>query len=169
MTAIRIEPWGPDDLPILEKTMGDPAMTEHLGGPESPEKLADRQQRYEKLADSGTGRMFKIVHEETGLAIGSVGYWDKTWNDEEMYEIGWAVIPTFQGRGIAKAATALAISAARQDGKHRFIHAFPSVKNEPSNGICRSLGFSFVRECTFEFPVGHFIQCNDWRLTLTGP
>jgi hypothetical protein len=32
----RIEPWGEDDLPLLEKLLGDPAMTEHLGGPESP-------------------------------------------------------------------------------------------------------------------------------------
>ena len=53
--------------------MGDPAMTEHLGGPESPEKLVDRQRRYEQLADSGTGRMLKIV-DDTGAPAGSVGY-----------------------------------------------------------------------------------------------
>jgi hypothetical protein len=38
--VVRIEPWGEDDLPILEKLMGDPAMTEHLGGPESPRRSA---------------------------------------------------------------------------------------------------------------------------------
>jgi hypothetical protein len=35
----RIEPAGEDDLPLLEKLMGDPSMTEELGGPESPEKM----------------------------------------------------------------------------------------------------------------------------------
>jgi hypothetical protein len=35
---VRLEPWGEGDLPLLEKLMGDPAMTEHLGGPETPEE-----------------------------------------------------------------------------------------------------------------------------------
>ena len=80
MTAdeIRIEPWGPDDLPLLKRTMGDARMTEHLGGPESEEKLAERQVKYQKLAGSGEGRMFKIV-DAMGQGIGSVGYWDKEW------------------------------------------------------------------------------------------
>ena len=84
--------------------MGDPAMTEHLGGPESPEKLVDRQRRYEQLADSGTGRMLKIV-DDTGAPAGSVGYWEKDWRGEVVFEIGWMVLPAFQGRGIAGQAT----------------------------------------------------------------
>ena len=39
--------------------MVDPRMTEHLGGPESPEKLRERQRRYERLERGG--RMLKIV------------------------------------------------------------------------------------------------------------
>jgi hypothetical protein len=61
MSGVRIEPWGPDDFSLVEKVMGDPRMTEHLGGPESPEKLADRHERYVALAGTGTGLMFKIV------------------------------------------------------------------------------------------------------------
>jgi hypothetical protein len=71
--VVRLEPWGEGDLPLVQQLMGDPAMTEHLGGPESPEKLVDRQRRYEQLADSGTGRMLKIV-DDTGAPAGSVGY-----------------------------------------------------------------------------------------------
>src|SRR4029453_14802212 len=55
----RIEPWAGEDLPPLEKRMGDPAMTENLGGPESPKKIVERQKRYERLAGTGKGRMFK--------------------------------------------------------------------------------------------------------------
>jgi hypothetical protein len=83
--GVRIEPWGEGDLPLLEKTLGDPEMTKHLGGPESDEKLAERQVRFERLADSGTGRMFKIVDVSTGESVGSVGYWGRTWRDEEVY------------------------------------------------------------------------------------
>jgi hypothetical protein len=30
--AVTLEPWGSGDLPLLERLMGDPHMTEHLGG-----------------------------------------------------------------------------------------------------------------------------------------
>jgi RimJ/RimL family protein N-acetyltransferase len=159
---VQLEPWDAGDLPLLEQVMGDPAMTEHLGGPESREKLAERQARYER---AGSG-MFKIVEEATGEAVGSVGYWERTWRGEQVYEVGWSVIPAFQGRGIAGAATAQAIGMARAARKHRFLHAFPSVDNAPSNAICRKLGFTLVEESEFEYPPGNFMRCNDWRLDL---
>jgi RimJ/RimL family protein N-acetyltransferase len=162
MSGVRLEPWAKGDLPLVEKLMGDPAMTEHLGGPESPEKLADRQARYEV---PGSG-MFKIVDEVTEEAVGSVGYWERSWRAERVYEIGWSVLPAFQGRGIASIATAQAIAKAKSERKHRFLHAFPSVDNGPSNAICRKLGFTLVEESEFEFPKGHFMRCNDWRLDL---
>jgi RimJ/RimL family protein N-acetyltransferase len=162
MSGVRLEPWAKGDLPLVEKLMGDPAMTEHLGGPESPEKLAERQARYEV---PGSG-MFKIVDEVTEEAVGSVGYWERSWRGERVYEIGWSVLPAFQGRGIASIATAQAIAKAKSERKHRFLHAFPSVDNVPSNAICRKLGFTLVEESEFEFPKGHFMRCNDWRLDL---
>ena len=162
--AVTLEPWGSDDLPLLERLMGDPRMTEHLGGPESPDKLRDRQRRYERLEDGD--RMFKIVEGTSGAGVGSVGFWTKDWREEQVYEIGWMVVPESQGRGIAAAATAQAIAIARRDGKHRLMHAFPNVDNAPSNSICRKLGFELLEECEFEFPKGDLMTCNDWRLEL---
>ena len=46
------------------------------------------------------------------------------------------------------------------------MHAFPNVDNAPSNAICRTLGFERLAACEFEFPKGHFMTCNDWRLDL---
>jgi RimJ/RimL family protein N-acetyltransferase len=162
--TVILEPWGSGDLPLLERLMGDPRMTEHLGGPESPEKLRERQGRYERL--EGGDRMFKIVDAASGAGVGSVGIWTKDWRDEQVYEVGWMVVPDFQGRGIAMAATAQAIEVAKRDGKHRFMHAFPNIDNAPSNAICRKLGFDFFEAYEFEFPKGHFMTCNDWRLDL---
>jgi RimJ/RimL family protein N-acetyltransferase len=166
--SVRLEPWGKDDLPLVRRLMGDPAMTEHLGGPESEEKLVERQARYERVAEGGTGRMFKIVDEATGAAAGSVGYWEKEWRGGTVYETGWSVLPEFQGRGIAVEATRQAIAAARAEDRHRYLHAFPSVENAPSNAICRKLGFTLLEECDFEFPPGSWMRCNDWRLDLLG-
>ena len=87
------------DQPLLHKLLGDPAMMEHLGGPESSEKLAERQARYEKPGS----RQFKIVDAATGEGVGHVGYWEREWRGEPVFEIGWSVIPAFQGRGLAAA------------------------------------------------------------------
>ncbi|HUF58431.1 MAG TPA: GNAT family N-acetyltransferase [Actinomycetota bacterium] len=40
------------------------------------------------------------------------------WSDEQVWEIGWAVLPSFQGRGIASSATAQVVDLARA-GHHR--------------------------------------------------
>src|SRR5207248_9937489 len=95
--TVTLQPWGGGDLPLLERLMGDPRMTEHLGGPESPDKLRERQGGYERLA--GGDRMFKIVDVASGAGVGSVGFWTKEWRDEQVYEVGWMVVPEFQGRG----------------------------------------------------------------------
>jgi RimJ/RimL family protein N-acetyltransferase len=165
MARVHLEPWGPDDLPLVEQLMGDPAMTEFLGGPESPEKLADRQRRY---AQPGSG-MYKIVDDETGEGVGSVGFWERDWQGETVFETGWSVIPAFQGRGIAAEATRQALELAKETGKHRFVHAYPKVENDASNAICRKLGFEFLGAHDFEYPAGNSIRCNDWRYDLTDP
>lgn len=164
--AVRLEPWGPDDLDLLTRLLGDPAMTEHLGGPESPEKLANRQRKYETLTDTSDDRMFKIVLVDTGEEVGSVGYWKQEWNGEEVYETGWSVLPAFQRRGIAEAATRLVVEEARGAGLHRYMLAYPAVDNAASNAICRKLGFILLGAGDFEYPKGHFMRCNEWRLDL---
>jgi RimJ/RimL family protein N-acetyltransferase len=168
MSEFVLEPWADGDLPLLERLMGDPAMTEHLGGPESPEKIAERQERYVKLPGSGTGRMFKIVEEETGKPVGSVGYWERSPEGEGAYETGWSVLPEFQGRGVATVATAQAIELVREERRYRWLHAYPSVENAPSNAICRKLGFELVDVEEYEYPKdsGNIMRCNDWRLDL---
>jgi hypothetical protein len=75
MATIRLEPFGESDLGLVARLMGDPAMTEHLGGPESKKKLEDRHRRY---AEPGSG-VFKIVDAATNEALGSVGFWEREW------------------------------------------------------------------------------------------
>jgi RimJ/RimL family protein N-acetyltransferase len=149
--------------------MGDAEMMAHLGGAESPKKIALRHARYLQdwqFADSGKGLMFRIDAALTGQAVGSVGYWEREWRGQWVYETGWAVLPQFQGQGYASLATARVIEIARSEDRHRFLHAFPSVDNEPSNAICDNLGFALLGACKFEYPPGRFTRCNDWRLEL---
>jgi len=144
--------------------MGDPAMTEHLGGPETPEQLRKRHARY--LHPAATDRIYVITVGSENIPAGSVVYWERVWQGEKIWEIGWGVLPEFQGQGLASKGTALAIETARTERKHRYIHAFPSIKNGASNAICRKLGFELLAEYDFEYPKGHWMRCNDWRLDL---
>src|SRR5689334_22902563 len=105
------------------RLMGDPDMTKHLGGPETPEKIRERHQRY-LTDDPATGGMFVIVVGAARVAAGSIGYWEKEWQGQKVWETGWSVLPEFQGQGVASRAAAAVVERARADRKYRFIHAF---------------------------------------------
>ena len=122
---IRIEPWGEGDHALLQKLNSDPALMEHVGGPDSAAKIAERQERYSQ-PDS---RQYKIVDSETGEGVGWVGYWEREWRGEEVYEAGWSLLASFHGRGWASAATRAMIAIAAAERDRRFMHAFPSPDN----------------------------------------
>jgi RimJ/RimL family protein N-acetyltransferase len=164
---VRIVPWADGDLELLRR-VNTPQMKKHVGGPETDEQVLARHQRYLNIAATGKGCMFSIVLIPESEAVGTIGYWERIWQAETVYEMGWNILPSFQGRGIAAAAAAAAVASARRAQKHLHLHAFPSVDNHSSNAICRKVGFSFVEECEFEYPPGSFMQSNDWCLDLTG-
>lgn len=165
LPRLRLEPWSEGDLYLLRKTNA-PEMTEYLGGPETEEQLIARHRRY--LDPDASGVMFRIVLLPDGEVVGSTGFWDHEWRGEPAYETGYGVLPQFRGRGLAVAATLAVVGAARADGRHRFLHAFPSVCHAASNAVCRKAGFELVEESDFEYPKGHFIRSNVWRLDLRG-
>jgi RimJ/RimL family protein N-acetyltransferase len=158
---VLLQPWSEGDLPLLEKLLGDPEMMTHLGGPETYEQILRRHQRYLHLPEDGTDHMFKIVWGPDGAGVGSVGYWRKTWREQAIYEVGWLVLPAYQGRGIATKATSIVIEHARREPRYRFMHAFPSVENAASNAICRKLGFTLLEESQVEYPPGRSMTVND--------
>ena len=163
---VEIRPWSKGDLSLLERLRGNPAMNVHLGGPESPDKIRERQERYYTSSQTGINPMFVIVVGDDKKPAGSIGYWEKAWKGQQIWETGWSVLPEFQGQGVATRATTLVVERARAAGTHRFSHAFPSVDNAPSNAICRKVGFTLRGEVDFEFPPGHMMRCNDWFLDL---
>ncbi|MCW2992609.1 MAG: N-acetyltransferase [Conexibacter sp.] len=155
--GVHIERWGEGDHALLSALNGDPAQMRHVGGAESAEKIAERQARYAR--DPG---QLRIV-DAGGASAGWVGFWAREWRGERVYEIGWSVLPAFQGRGLASAGTALALEAAAAV-EALPVHAFPSVENGASNAVCRRLGFVLVEaDMAFEYPPGTKMVCNDWR------
>jgi RimJ/RimL family protein N-acetyltransferase len=164
--TVDIRPWSDRDLELLVRLMGDPVMTEHLGGPETPQKIRERHERYCRSSQSGLDPMFVIVVGTERAAAGSIGYWQKAWQGQQVWETGWSVLPEFQGQGIATRAIAKAVERAYSERKYQFMHAFPAVDNAPSNAICAKAGFRLQGQVDFEYPPGQLMRCNDWCLDL---
>jgi RimJ/RimL family protein N-acetyltransferase len=85
---------------------------------------------------------------------------------EQISEIGWSVLPEFQGQGIAKRAVASVIDKAIRDGRWgATLHAFPAISNIPSNAICKGLGFELLAERELIWS-GALLKCNHWTFRL---
>ncbi|MGC5020389.1 GNAT family N-acetyltransferase [Micromonospora sp. DT47] len=165
MTEVRIEPWDEDDLKLLHQ-LNAPEIRHHTGGTETDEQVLARHERYVSGPGPGSGVMFSVVLPD-GAKVGSVGYWERVWHDEPVYEMGWAILPEHQGRGVATAAVRAVVAEARAQGRHRYAHAYPSVDNPASNAVCRKAGFTLLGETKFEYPPGRMMRSHDWRLDLT--
>ncbi|MEU0631456.1 GNAT family N-acetyltransferase [Streptomyces sp. NPDC005989] len=92
---------------------------------------------------------------------GTVSLWSHEAGDQHISEIGWMVLPAFQGQGYGKRAVRTLLEMAREDGRWGLVHAFPATSNLPSNGICRGVGFTFVEEQSLEF-AGRVLDTNHW-------
>ena len=162
MSSLRS--WADADLGLLRRLVGDPAMMAHLGGPESDAQIADRQARY-VLPGSGC---YAIVT-DAGEAAGWVGFWDRQWAGDTIYELGWSVAPEHQGRGLAVAGARAVVEQARQRGPGRELHAFPAVDNGPSNAVCARLEMVLRGAFDGEYPEGNPTRFNDWARRPEGP
>ncbi|MEX1143533.1 MAG: GNAT family N-acetyltransferase [Anaerolineales bacterium] len=165
---LKLRPWEVGDLPLLERLMGDPDMTRYLGGPETPEKIRNRHEKYVAAKGTDHTRVFVVVTSPDSAPVASVIYWERDQQGGQVWEVGWATLPEFQGQGIASRATQMVSDRARAEKRHRYMYAFPSVDNAASNAICRKLGFELEKEEEFEYPKGHWMRCNNWRLDLFG-
>jgi RimJ/RimL family protein N-acetyltransferase len=166
---VGIRHWANEDLPLLERLMGDTAPTANLGGPETREQIRERHERYVRSREtSRQGPMFAITVGKDAKAVGSIGYWQRTWQGQQLWEIRWSVLPEYQGQGIATQAVLLLVDRARKLGKTRFLHAFPAADHALANDICRDAGFKLLGEVDFEFAPGQTRRRNDWRIDLYG-
>lgn len=70
------------DLSLQERLLGDPAITIYIGGPETPEKIRERDER--NLRGLDKGQMFVIVVGLERVAASSIGYWKKEWRGQQV-------------------------------------------------------------------------------------
>lgn len=162
---MRLRDVSPDDIDAYVSMRCDPGMMAELGGPLPREGIEAKVRSDVDDCLAGRAWVLMIVPDEAhpDEIAGSVVLWSHAPDGEELSEIGWMVLPEFQGRGLGKAAVHAVLSRARQESRWGVVHAFPGVSNAASNGICRALGFTLVGEQQVTFG-DRILHTNHWRI-----
>jgi RimJ/RimL family protein N-acetyltransferase len=163
---MKLRDVGPGDLDAYVRMRCDPTMMAELGGPLPREGIAAKLETDIRKTRADEYWVSMIVPDETEpvTVAGSVSLWSHETGDEAgLSEIGWMVLPEFQGHGFAKRAVRTLLGRARDDGRWGVVHAFPGVTNAASNALCRSVGFTVVGERDVTF-AGRSLRTNHWRI-----
>ena len=152
------------DVDAYVRMRCDPVMMAELGGPLPREGMKEKVARDVRSAAEGADWIKMIVPDEAapGVVAGNVVLWSHDEDDgPPISEIGWMVLPEFQGRGLGKRAVRMLLELAGEDRRWGLVHAFPATTNAASNGICRSLGFQLTGERDVTF-AGRVLRSNCW-------
>jgi RimJ/RimL family protein N-acetyltransferase len=142
---LQLRPLEQHDLEPWAALLADARATRllHFPDPHSPEQSADLLDRTIGRAD-GPIAMYTVSVSATHETAGFVGYTPRTldWGDE--LELGWMLLPAFQGKGYAtEAARALRPLAPRR------VISLIRVENTASQNVARKIGMHRERELTF--------------------
>ncbi|MFB7222168.1 GNAT family N-acetyltransferase [Streptomyces sp. NPDC002596] len=155
----------PDDVDAYIRMRCDPVMMADLGGPLPREGMADKVRRDARQAAADLAWFKMIIPDPASpdVVAGTVTMWSHDTDDGPISEIGWMVLPDFQGQGLGKRAVRTLLQQARDEDRWEIVHAFPARSNAASNGICRSVGFRFVSEVNVTF-AGQVLKTNHWAI-----
>lgn len=162
---MRLRNVSPDDVDAYVRMRCDPVMMADLGGPQPREEMAAKVRRDAEQAAADLAWFKMIVPDPAApeVVAGTVTLWSHDADDGPISEIGWMVLPQFQGQGLGKRAVRALLEQARDEGRWGVVHAFPATNNAASNGICRSVGFRFVSEADVTF-AGRIFKTNHWSV-----
>lgn len=151
------------DIDVYFAMRCDPVMMAELGGPLPRDGIEAKVARDIAEAMKDTSWILMIVPDDKypKTVAGTVALWSNKEHGEPFSEIGWMVLPEFQGRSLGKSSVRNVLKRARDDGRWGIIHAFPGVTNNASNGICRSLGFTLLGEEDVKF-ADRTVHSNHW-------
>jgi RimJ/RimL family protein N-acetyltransferase len=151
-----------EDLDAYIRMRCDPRMMVDLGGPRKPADIKRKVLRDAAQAAADAEWILMICPDDDPAEVaGTVTLWAHIEAGEQQTQIGWMVLPEFQGVGLAKRAVSEVLARAASDGRWGPIHAFPSVTNTASNRLCEALGFSSLGEHDFSF-AGRTFRVEYW-------
>jgi RimJ/RimL family protein N-acetyltransferase len=127
---------------------GDPEVTRFIGGkPQTREEAWSRLLRYAGMW-ALTGKGFWVIETRDGREfLGEVGVMDAKRDMDPPFgadepEVGWALLPSSQGKGYAGEAVKAAVTWADRALKAPLLVAIISPENTPSIKLAEKIGFN---------------------------
>jgi len=104
VTAMKLETMTANDLDLRIREETDPRMMSELGGPRPVADIERAHARSLDLAAEGECWPLKVIPDGSSAAAGGVAIFPSSHDGQEIYEIGWMILPEFQNRGLASEA-----------------------------------------------------------------
>ena len=145
-----LRPTAPEDFEGWAKFMGDAEASRFIGGPQSP---SHAWRGFLQVAGAWKIQgysMFSVVEKSSGRWIGRLGPWNPLgWPGTE---VGWGIIPEFQGKGFALEGSIAAMDYAADVLKWPEIVHTIAPDNIPSQAVARRLGSTILRRTNLPAP-----------------
>lgn len=132
------------DAELIHKLRSDEVVNAFVGRDNSStlEKATEFILKIQDLVSKNEGLYWIIRLKESNDLIGSVCLWNFDIKNE-IVEIGYEMLPEFQGKGIMSEALKAVVAYTFEEMKAQIITAFPSSDNSNSVTILKKLNFEF--------------------------
>lgn len=132
------------DAELIHKLRSDEVVNKFVGRDNSStiEKAKEFILKIQNLVEKNEGLYWIIRRKENNDLIGTVCLWNFD-SENEIVEIGYEMLPEFQGKGIMTEALKAVTKHTFEEIKAKIITAFPSSDNINSVAILKKLNFEF--------------------------
>jgi len=132
------------DAELIHKLRSDEVVNQFVGRDNSStiEKAKEFILKILNLVEKNEGLYWIIRRKENNDLIGTVCLWNFD-PENEIVEIGYEMLPEFQGKGIMTEAIKAVTAHTFEEIKAKIITAFPSEDNVNSVAILKKLNFEF--------------------------
>lgn len=137
--------WSVDDVPLAISLWCDSTVTKFIGGPFSPEQARQRLQREIEVCATSGVQYWPIFLTSTDAFVGCCGLRPYRPN-EQILELGFHLLPSHWGQGLATEAAHAAIGYAFSTLGAKGLFAGHHPQNAASEHVLRHLGFRYTHD-----------------------
>ena len=110
-----------------------------------PEVMSYTHEYLKQNADAADWWMYLFVHKPDGKLVGNGGFKGKP-DETGMAEIGYAISPLYENRGLATEAAKALTEFAFSHPQVNLVQAHTLAEENASNSVLRKIGMRFIKE-----------------------